>query len=179
MNNWRKSRPPGARQLPPGQPVTGPIQTTRNSPPTIGARPLSAYVGNAAVHETTATSQLPVRVRAALVTLVGMNIVYLLVMMFIPSTESLGPFASFITWGGHQWAPLLLALLATAGLTTVAFMSAGYTEANRNHLVTLWICVAASIVSTGLAVASLAVIAVLLLVGCAVLMLMIGGLLSE
>lgn len=175
--DWRNSQPPGARPLPPGQPMVGPAQKIPTSTGT-GSRPLAAYLGSAAVHETTATSSLAPRVRVGLFMLIGLNVIYLLVMLLIPSTTSLGAFAAFITWGGHLWAPMILALAATVGLTTVALLSAGFTRVNRNHLIAVWVCIAASVVSTGLAVVSLALVGICLALIAAFIILIVGGMIN-
>jgi hypothetical protein len=177
MTDWRNSQPPGARRLPTGQPLVGPARKTHIRT-TTGARPLATYLDNAAIHETSATSTLSTKVRVSLFTILGVDVIYLLVMILIPSTDALGSFESFITWGGNLWAPFLLAVAATAGLTTVALMSAGFTDVNRNQLIAIWACVAVSAVSTGLAVASLVLIGLCLAIIMAFIVLIVGGLVS-
>lgn len=167
MSDWRNSPPPGGSRLPSGSPVLRPASKSSTARPDA----LSRYVSGAVVHESVSTSALSTRVRIGLFSILAMNLVYLAVMGSAPDTSDLfGIFTSFITWSGHQWAPIALAAAAVVGLTAVAFTTDGFTRVSSGDVVAIWGTGAASAFSTGLALLALTLYAVAMAVVMVVVM---------
>lgn len=157
MSDWRSSPPPGGPRLPSGSPVLRPASKTTDARPDA----LSRYVSGAVAHESVSSSALSTRVRIVLFSILALNLVYLAVMGSASGSSDLfGIFTSFITWSGHVWAPISLAVAAVVGLTVVAFTSDGFTRVSSGDVVAIWGTGAASAFSTGLALLALTLYAV-------------------
>ena len=155
---WRDQDVPGAPHLTNGAPIAPP---GANAP-----APLHGFVTQAASHERVSTVTVSNSTRGFLIILGVVNVITgLLLYLYVRST-GVGLIDNVVSWGGHWGLVSSICCAAGVALLCLAVVTDWYRAATRDHLYATWAAVAASVPTTGLALATLAlIIALSLLLG--------------
>lgn len=146
--SWRDQDVPGGQHLSPGAPLTSPRATS--------PAPLRGMVAQAVSHEQVGTVAVSTRTRAFLITLALVNVLTGVVLYVCVRPANLTLVEDVLSWGGNWWLVSSVCCLAGITLLVLANVTDWFRHASRDHLLATWGAVAASVPSTGLALAVLA-----------------------
>lgn len=158
--SWRDAAVPGHGSIPAGAPLAG--------PGTPKPAALNTYLQGAVRHEQAGTTTLSMRVRTALWITAVLDLVCAIGLIAWVRPAKLGLIGDIVSWGGHWELVGVISAAAGVALLVLATLSDWFAHLTNHHLYGVWAAVAASAVTTGLAVAVAALAAALFVIACIV-----------
>lgn len=160
--SWRDAAVPGRGPMPVGAPR---LPTNREQPSA-----LNTYFSGAVRHERAGTVKLSTQARTALTVIGVLDILVSIALYGWLRPAHISVIGDIVSWGAH-W-ELVTAIAATAGVALLGLATASrwFTRVTNRQMYGIWTAFAASIPTTGLALAVGVVVAVLFVIAC-----IIGG----